>query len=52
MSGYSVSLYYLVFYFVMSFCLACGQWQFLLTRESLRGKGEEGKGNGMKAREN
>lgn len=52
MSKYLVSLYYSVFYFVMSFCLGYGQWEFLLTRENIKGKGEEEKENRMKARGN
>lgn len=51
MSRYLIALNYLVFYFVMSFCLGCGLWEFLLTRQNMKGKGEEGKGNRMKPEE-
>lgn len=34
----------------MGFCLGCGQWELLFVREE--GRGEKGKGNGMRDRGN
>lgn len=36
----------------MGFCLGCGPWELLFTREDVEGREEKGKGNRMRGRGN